>query len=93
MKKKLIWDKDDNDALDFVTSAANIQAQAYGIACQSRFDVSGNQALLAFCSYMCYSKSWNIIPAVATSNAVIAGLVVIEAAKVLAGQVDKCRTV
>jgi ubiquitin-like 1-activating enzyme E1 B len=35
----------------------------------------------------------NIIPAIATTNACVAGMIVVEALKVLAGQFDKCRTV
>lgn len=35
----------------------------------------------------------NIIPAIATTNAVIAGLIVIEALKILAGSLSKCKTV
>jgi len=35
----------------------------------------------------------NIIPAIATTNAVIAGLIVMEALKVLAGEFSKCRMV
>ena len=35
----------------------------------------------------------NIIPAIATTNAVIAGLIVMEGLKVLAGEFTKCRTV
>ena len=35
----------------------------------------------------------NIIPAIATTNAVIAGLIVMDALKVLAGEFSKCRTV
>ncbi len=35
----------------------------------------------------------NIIPAIATTNAVIAGLIVMEALKVLAGESHKCKTV
>lgn len=35
----------------------------------------------------------NIIPAIATTNAVIAGLIVMEALKVLAGEFNKCKQV
>lgn len=35
------FDKDDNDALDFVTAAANLRASCFDIAGQSRFDVKG----------------------------------------------------
>ena len=35
----------------------------------------------------------NIIPAIATTNAVIAGLIVMEGLKVLTGEFTKCRTV
>lgn len=35
----LEWDKDDDDALDFATSAANLRAQIFGIPSKTRFDV------------------------------------------------------
>lgn len=35
----------------------------------------------------------NIIPAIATTNAIIAGLIVIEGLKVLMGDFEHCRTV
>ena len=35
----------------------------------------------------------NIIPAIATTNAIIAGLLVMEGLKILSGNIDKCKTV
>lgn len=75
----LVWDKDDEVALDFVVATANIRSIIFHIPQQSRFDVK--------------SMAGNIIPAIATTNAVIAGLMVIESMKILARQFDKCSTV
>lgn len=76
---ELVWDKDDKAAMDFVTSTANLRSQIFLIPQKSRFDVK--------------SMAGNIIPAIATTNAVIAGLIVIEALKILAGSLSKCKTV
>jgi ubiquitin-like 1-activating enzyme E1 B len=35
----------------------------------------------------------NIIPAIATTNAIVAGLIVLEALKVLESKIDECKTV
>lgn len=35
----LQWDKDDQDAMDFVAACANIRSHIFGIAQKSRFDV------------------------------------------------------
>jgi len=75
----LVWDKDDLPALNFVTACANIRMHIFNIKCKSRFEVK--------------SMAGNIIPAIATTNAVIAGCIVMEAIKFLAGQEDKCKTV
>ncbi|KAK6184729.1 hypothetical protein SNE40_007138 [Patella caerulea] len=75
----LVWDKDDETALDFVVSAANIRANIFGISQKSRFDIK--------------SMAGNIIPAIATTNAIIAALIVMEALKILNDQFDKCTTV
>lgn len=75
----LVWDKDDLPALNFVTACANIRMHIFNINCKSRFEVK--------------SMAGNIIPAIATTNAVIAGCIVMEAIKILAGQEDKCKTV
>ncbi|KAF2365579.1 Ubiquitin-activating enzyme catalytic cysteine domain [Trinorchestia longiramus] len=75
----LVWDKDDKNSMDFVTACANIRAHVFGIAQKTRFDVK--------------SMAGNIIPAIATTNAIIAGLLVLEAIKVLDNRFEDCRTV
>ncbi|XP_022726530.1 SUMO-activating enzyme subunit 2-like isoform X4 [Durio zibethinus] len=65
----LTFDKDDQLAVEFVTAAANIRASSFGIPSHSLFEAKG--------------IAGNIVHAVATTNAVIAGLIVIEAIKVL----------
>ncbi|XP_064598991.1 SUMO-activating enzyme subunit 2-like [Liolophura sinensis] len=75
----LVWDKDDTAAMDFVTSVANIRAHIFGIVPKSRFDIK--------------SMAGNIIPAIATTNAIIAGLIVMQAFHILSGNLDKCKTV
>ncbi|KAA3462887.1 SUMO-activating enzyme subunit 2-like [Gossypium australe] len=65
----LTFDKDDQLAVEFVTAAANIRASSFGIPLRSLFEAKG--------------IAGNIVHAVATTNAIIAGLIVIEAIKVL----------
>ncbi|WRT69172.1 uncharacterized protein IL334_006156 [Kwoniella shivajii] len=60
----LAFDKDDDDTLDFVLATANLRATAYGIANKTRFQVK--------------EMAGNIIPAIATTNAIIAGLIVMQ---------------
>uniref|UniRef100_A0AAY4DMW2 SUMO-activating enzyme subunit 2 n=1 Tax=Denticeps clupeoides TaxID=299321 RepID=A0AAY4DMW2_9TELE len=76
---ELVWDKDDPPAMDFVTAAANLRMHVFSMNMKSRFDIK--------------SMAGNIIPAIATTNAVIAGLIVLEALKVLSGDLDQCCTI
>ena len=78
-KGYLEWDKDDLPALNFVTACANIRMFIFNIKQRSRFEVK--------------SMAGNIIPAIATTNAVIAGCIVMEALKILNNQMDRCKTV
>ncbi len=78
-KDHLVWDKDDEEAMDFVAACANIRAYVFNIPQKTRFDIK--------------SMAGNIIPAIATTNAVIAGGIVMEALKILNGQPEKCKTV
>lgn len=75
----LVWDKDDKDAMDFVTSCANIRSLVFSIPQKSRFDVK--------------SMAGNIIPAIATTNAITAGMVVLHAFKVLEEKYNQCQSV
>ena len=68
------FDKDDIDTLDFVTGAANIRAAIFGIDRKSRFDIK--------------QMAGNIIPAIATTNAIVASLCVLEAFKILSDGVE-----
>lgn len=63
------WDKDDDDALDFATAAANLRASMFGIPLKTRFDVK--------------QMAGNIIPAIATTNAIIAGAIILQGLHVL----------
>ncbi|KAF9554803.1 hypothetical protein CPC08DRAFT_712628 [Agrocybe pediades] len=63
------FDKDDDDTLDFVTAASNLRSYAYGIDGKTRWEVK--------------EMAGNIIPAIATTNAIISGLIVLQALHVL----------
>jgi ubiquitin-like 1-activating enzyme E1 B len=71
------FDKDDDDTLDFVTATANLRAHIFGIGLKSKFDTK--------------QMAGNIIPAIATTNAMIAGLCVLQAFKVLRGDYNKTK--
>lgn len=71
------FDKDDDDTLDFVTAAANLWSAAFAIEPKSKFDTK--------------QMAGNIIPAIATTNAMIASLCVLQAYKVLKDALDKTR--
>jgi ubiquitin-like 1-activating enzyme E1 B len=75
----LEFDKDEDTHMDFVAAAANLRAHCFGIALQTRFASQ--------------SMAGSIIPAIATTNAVIAGQMVIEALRLLAGKLSECRQV
>ena len=59
-EKVIEFDKDDQDTLEFVATAANIRSNIFNIPLKSVFDIK--------------QIAGNIIPAIATTNAIIAGL-------------------
>ena len=75
----ITFDKDDEDCLDFVTASANLRSIIFGIDTKSRFDVK--------------QIAGNIIPAIATTNAIVAGLCVLESFKVLRGEYNSVKEV
>ncbi|KAG0141328.1 hypothetical protein CROQUDRAFT_51885 [Cronartium quercuum f. sp. fusiforme G11] len=68
-KEPLTWDKDDSEALDFVTAAANLRASVFGIPLKTRFEVK--------------EMAGNIIPAIATTNSAVSALIVFQAIQIL----------
>ena len=73
----LKFSKDDPQALDFVVAASNLRAACFHIELTSRWQVK--------------EIAGAIIPAIATTNAIIAGFIVLEALKILSGKLDECR--
>src|SRR6202012_2820746 len=71
-KPIITFDKDDEDTLDFVAASANLRSVIFGIETKSKFDIK--------------QMAGNIIPAIATTNAMVAGLCVMQAFKVLKGE-------
>lgn len=67
----LSFDKDDEDTLDFVAAAAILRSQIFSIELKSKFEIK--------------QMAGNIIPAIATTNAIIAGLSVLQSIKILTG--------
>ena len=75
----LSFDKDDTDTLDFVTAAANLRSIIFGIEPKSKFEIK--------------QMAGNIIPAIATTNAMTAGLCVMQAFKIMREDLSKARMV
>ncbi|KAG7402323.1 E1 ubiquitin-activating protein uba2 [Phytophthora boehmeriae] len=63
------FDKDDATTMEFVTAAANLRAAVFSITMESL--------------YSCKGIAGNIIPAIATTNAIVAGFQVLEAFRIL----------
>ncbi|KAI3620228.1 hypothetical protein CBS9595_002195 [Malassezia furfur] len=75
----LAFDKDDTDALAFVTTASNLRAHVYHIPRKTQFETK--------------QIAGNIIPAIATTNAIVSGLAVVQALHMLAERWDAMRMV
>ena len=77
-EKVIEFDKDDKDTLDFVAAAANLRAHIFDIPLHSEWEIK--------------QMAGNIIPAIATSNALTASLCVLEAFKILRSQQPNAAT-
>lgn len=85
----ITFDKDDDDTLDFVTAASNLRSSVYNIPQKNRWDVKGKYRLtFQLCVLSPLEMAGNIIPAIATTNAIIAGLIVLQALQILRGAYD-----
>ena len=71
---EVIFDKDDEESLNFVSAAANLRAKVFGIEVKSKFDIK--------------AMAGNIIPAIATTNAIAASMIIIHANNILKGNFD-----
>ena len=73
------FDKDDDLAMRFVTAASNLRSSVFGIEpLQSLYSAKG--------------IAGNIIPAIATTNAICAGLQILQAFAILKQQLEKKKT-
>ncbi|KAJ7182602.1 hypothetical protein C8R43DRAFT_967541 [Mycena crocata] len=78
-EETITFDKDDDDGLDFVTATSNLRSAAYGIGGKTRWEVK--------------EMAGNIIPAIATTNAIVSGLIVLQALQILRKSYNKLRNV
>jgi ubiquitin-like 1-activating enzyme E1 B len=74
----LTFDKDHENSLNFLTAASNIRSHIFHIPFKSRFEVK--------------QMAGNIIPAIATTNAIVAGSMVILAIKALSSKLNECKS-
>lgn len=79
MPSVLTFDKDDEDTLDFVAASANLRSFIFDIEPRSKFDIK--------------QMAGNIIPAIATTNAMTASLCVLQAFKVMREDLSKAKMV
>ncbi|KAJ2229629.1 E1 ubiquitin-activating protein uba2 [Coemansia sp. RSA 485] len=76
--ESLEFDKDDPEALWFVAATASLRSFAFGIDQKSIFAAK--------------AMAGNIIPAIATTNAMVAGMMVLQSILVLSNRIQECRT-
>ncbi|VDD95833.1 unnamed protein product [Enterobius vermicularis] len=75
----LNWDKDDDASMNFVGACSNLRAFIFNIPLKTLFELK--------------SIAGNIIPAIATANAIVAGMAVVEAMKIISGRDSMLRNI
>lgn len=92
----LTFDKDDVDTLDFVAAAANLRAAIFHIELNSKFEIKREFRIRLGYKLSLTRRlgmAGNIIPAIATTNAMTAGLCVLQSFKVLQNDLAHAKTV
>jgi len=93
----IAFDKDDDDTLDFVTASSNLRSVVYAIEEKTRWEIKGMYTLIYVSSLLRYETptemAGNIIPAIATTNAIISGLIVLQALHLLRKSYESLRNV
>lgn len=90
------FDKDDVDTLDFVAASANLRSAIFSIDAKSKFDIKRELTFPGYgllCANYPIEMAGNIIPAIATTNAMTAAMCVLQSLKVLKGDYDNARMV
>ena len=68
----MVFEKDDDDVIHFISSAANLRMYCFNIPQQSFNEVK--------------NMAGNIVPAIASTNSIVSGIEVIEMLKLLRGK-------
>lgn len=83
--------------MDFVTAASNLRSAAYNIGGKTRWEVKGKRCsklhFVAAPLRMVLEMAGNIIPAIATTNAIVSGLIVLQALQLLRRAYSAMKTV
>ncbi|RXW14381.1 hypothetical protein EST38_g11468 [Candolleomyces aberdarensis] len=95
-EETISFDKDDDDTLDLVTAASNLRSSTYGIEKKTRWEVKVH--VFSFCITtpllsINIEMAGNIIPAIATTNAIVSGVIVLQALHLLRKSRDELRNV
>ncbi|KAG5519230.1 hypothetical protein PMAC_002318 [Pneumocystis sp. 'macacae'] len=78
-KPSILFDKDDEDALNFVSASANLRSYVFGIEQKSKFKIK--------------QITGNIIPSISTTNSIISGICTLQAFHILSNNLNSLKTV